>query len=33
LITWADILAQKGTAKALLDDFARTANTMIAQEG
>jgi ABC-type glycerol-3-phosphate transport system substrate-binding protein len=31
--TWADILAQKGTVKALLDDFARQANAMIAQEG
>jgi multiple sugar transport system substrate-binding protein len=31
--TWADILAQKGTVKALLDDFAGKANAMIAQEG
>ncbi|HEU5318415.1 MAG TPA: extracellular solute-binding protein [Chloroflexota bacterium] len=31
--TWADILAQKGTVKALVDDFARQANAMIAQEG
>ena len=31
--TWADIIAQKGTVKALVDDFARQANAMIAQEG
>jgi multiple sugar transport system substrate-binding protein len=31
--TWADILAQKGTVKALLDDFARQANAMILQDG
>ena len=33
LTTWADILAQKGTVRSLLDDFARTANTIIAQDG
>jgi multiple sugar transport system substrate-binding protein len=31
--TWADILNQKGTVKALLDDFARQADAMIAQDG
>jgi ABC-type glycerol-3-phosphate transport system substrate-binding protein len=31
--TWADILAQKGPVKSLLDDFARQANQMIAQDG
>jgi hypothetical protein len=31
--TWADILAQKGTVKALVDGFARQANQMIAQDG
>ena len=31
--TWADVLAQKGTVKSLLDDFARQANAMIAQDG
>jgi multiple sugar transport system substrate-binding protein len=32
LATWADILAQKGPVKALLDDFASKANAAIAQE-
>ena len=31
--TWTDILAQKGTVKQLVDDFARQANALIAQEG
>jgi multiple sugar transport system substrate-binding protein len=30
--TWNDILAQKGPVKALLDDFARQANGVLAQE-
>jgi ABC-type glycerol-3-phosphate transport system substrate-binding protein len=31
--TWTDILAQKGPVKALVDDFARQVNALIAQEG
>jgi multiple sugar transport system substrate-binding protein len=30
--TWNDILAQKSTVKPALDDFARQANTLLAQE-
>jgi hypothetical protein len=30
--TWNDILAQKGPVKALLDDFVRQANGVLAQE-
>ena len=30
--TWNDVLAQKGTVKAALDDFVRQANTLLAQE-
>jgi multiple sugar transport system substrate-binding protein len=31
--TWRNILDQKGSVKALLDDFVRQANAMIAQDG
>jgi ABC-type glycerol-3-phosphate transport system substrate-binding protein len=30
--TWQDILAQKGTAKALLDDLVRQVNSMLAED-
>ena len=32
MATWNDLLAQKGTDKALLDDLVRQANALLAQE-